>query len=989
MMLNAQQKSIIQAKEDLFVKAGAGTGKTSTMVEKCIHAMIDQHLEIHDILAITFTEKAATEMRERILFRLQQHLFDPKTPSAQKALFHRAIIRLPFAWISTIHGFCARLLREYPLQTGLDPSFEILPEYAQTEKTRRACLKHFSGASATAHLQELLPFLAIYRYEHTIHLLLEALNKKRYEMITIQHKGFRSDLAHQTEEKKLQQSFPGFLKAFQTIHQDYLQENQWMNELGFEDLQILALDLLEREESIRRSLQGRFKLIMIDEFQDTNELQKHIIALVKGPDSQLIYVGDGKQSIYRFRQADVRVFTQTLEQYPQNAVYALDTNYRSEPALLDFFNLFFKRIMDESQKRYQIAYEPLRSGKEIQLPSPVQPAVFLLPIVSSWEEEVELVCGAIHRNHRHGQSYREMVVLLRRMSKLPSLEEAMDEWAIPYYVVGSRQFFQKPEIVSLCSLIHVLVDPLDDFEFLSLLRSFLSPFSDAEIVAMRSHDPKSFHAALEAYTQNDEKATSFMQKLQDLRRLYLFSSPKTLVQSCITTFQYDILLGMMPQSRRKLLNLQKFQEIAGNYTRAASWKDFLFHIRQRHEIDEGEAVSESEQSDLVRIMTIHKSKGLEFDTVFLPELGMRRTKSVDDLILIDPEENQISFRPPDQSTRKDGYYAEMAGLEEEMSKEEEKRILYVAMTRAKKSLFLSASDHKKARRGEPTYFPLLQKGGLMGEDFKWYHPPQPEYLGLVEEIAVSELAKPERIEQPVTEVPILPESIPDTAFPVSNPPYRKHISPSQLLIREQEASAPQINDEKEDQDPWFQEKAIKLARLGTMNHHALQLIGHHPLSSLTEDVLKQRAFWEGIPEKEITPVWNMIQRWQKTPNTLIAQMEESLHASEMVLSEKKVMRRWKKYILNGVVDKLFCHQGTWKIVEFKSSRYDQEQFDTLHRFQVQFYLFCLKALHSDVPLKGYVMYLKDDQIIEVFLDDSFDKDLRERIESNHHARARE
>ena len=953
-MRNPEQNAIIEANGNVFVKAGAGTGKTHTMIQKLIQTLLRNRWDLHQVLAITFTEKAAKEIRERILFDMQKEFENRQNRMQVRQFFHRCIQRLPFAWISTIHGFCSRVLREYPIQSGLDSSFEIISEHEQKDLIRRACLKYFSEPEGHAHLKKVAPFLKLYRYEGLIQMLQESLLRKRYEIMSIINRDIKTGVADDKLQQELTQGIPGFLSAFHEILDAYMAENRSMNGIDYEDLLLMTIYLLEEHDSVRNSLSERFQLIMVDEFQDTNESQKRIISLLQSQKNRVVYVGDGKQSIYRFRGADVRVFNRTMRDFSHSDIFLLQKNYRSAASLLHFINLVFSRVMSDHSSDCASVYDPLIPDPEKAADPKEAPKVHLLPASSRWEEETRVLAASIVSMIQKGNVYRDMVILLRRYSSLPILEETLTQWEIPYYVVGSRQFFKKPEIISLCSLIRVLADPLDDFEFLSLLRSYFSPFTDSEIVAIRSKDPKCFFQALIEFSRESNKAKAFLDVLEQLRNQYLFSSPAKLVQKSIDLFRYELTLSMMHNSRRKLLNLQKFQEFASRYARIVSWKDFLYHIRQRTEIDEGEAVEESEQSNLVRIMTIHKAKGLEFPIVFLPELGWQKMNIMDDRILIDPGKDQISFFPPMGFPVEDSFFGQMQEEERTLIHEEEKRILYVAMTRAKKELVLSHSIPFKKNKGTPVFLHMLQKAELMNDDYLWKNPPEAEYVGLVKEIPFADLPK-ENLFLQKPEIGKIPLEMPATARVIQKETYRKYISPSLLLRNAYDSS--DFQNEEESNQPWFKERIQKKAQLGKMVHHAMQQIGRVPLDSITKEALEQHAYWEGIAKADVLPVWRILKQWANRPPSFVEELDRCLSKRNPVFSEKTIMRRLGFHVLTGIMDKLYFCDGVWKVLEFKYSSYNDQVFQQQHQFQLQFYLYCLQSVFPHQPIEGTLCYL--------------------------------
>src|SRR5919106_1633153 len=293
---STEQLAAIEEPGVVFVSAGAGTGKTTVLVERFVKAVCERELSIDSVLVITYTERAAGELRSRIRERLA-------------ALNRPDLARdLDRAWISTIHGFCHRLLRSHPFEAGLDPRFRVLDE-SQSRVLR-----------AEAFVAALTRFLA-------------SRDPERFagynEMLAAVEGAALEELA--TRDRAL---LEGLL---QEVDAAYREAKAAESALDFEDLQLIARDLLQGNERVREATRWRFRSLLVDEFQDTNLLQCELIDLV-GSD-EVFFVGDEFQSIYRFRHADVEVFRQRRE--ASAGVLALTENYRSRPEVLAVVNQLF------------------------------------------------------------------------------------------------------------------------------------------------------------------------------------------------------------------------------------------------------------------------------------------------------------------------------------------------------------------------------------------------------------------------------------------------------------------------------------------------------------------------------------------------------------------------------------------------------------------------------------------------------------------------
>jgi len=361
---NLEQQRAIEEPGVVFVSAGAGTGKTTVIVERFCRSVCERGLDVDSILVITYTERAAGELRARIRQRLRE--LDR----------HDLARELDAAWISTIHGFCHRLLRAYPFQAGIDPRFRVLDD-SQGRVLRgeafRAALEEFCGDDP-----ERLRLLAAYggtRLRRMLTGVHETLRSSglplRFDLKPAAHLDERLAELAAVAEGELATFLAGApgpeslldLSHVSAVEADFEEARQAVeaaalealaardgaqleelllaydrayraakdreSALDFEDLQLLARELLQEHEEIRERESWRFRSIMVDEFQDTNRLQCELIDLLARPDGELFFVGDEFQSIYRFRHADVEVFRERREQV--GGVLALTQNYRSRP----------------------------------------------------------------------------------------------------------------------------------------------------------------------------------------------------------------------------------------------------------------------------------------------------------------------------------------------------------------------------------------------------------------------------------------------------------------------------------------------------------------------------------------------------------------------------------------------------------------------------------------------------------------------------------
>jgi len=761
---NAEQLAAIDAPGLVFVSAGAGTGKTTVLVERFVRAVCERGLPIDSVLAITYTERAAGELRGRIRQRLRE--LDR----------HDLARELDGAWISTIHGFCHRLLKANPFEAGIDPRFRVLDENQARVLAGEAfetALEEFCASDDSERIR----LLAIYRarglrrmltgvYE-TLRsagrdLVLEVAERPgldaRLEELREAARCVIEDTAgmdaadtpresaaralelleHVTAAERLldlsdvaarggaRERFASYEEARRAVEQAALDElaardrslleellrrfadaytaaKERESALDFEDLQLGARDLLRDHPAIRERESWRFRSVLVDEFQDTNRLQCELIDLLATED--LFFVGDEFQSIYRFRHADVEVFRERRE--ASGGVLALTENYRSRPEVLDVINHLFSADFGDS-------FQPLSAAGRFADPA-FGPAVELLVTDKAsyrdsgthWRAaEAKHVASRVKDLVESGEATPgEIVLLFAAGTDARIYEQALRELGLPTFRATGRDYYHQQQVVDLLAYLRLLHNRYDDEALVTVLASpFVGVSNDALMHLRRSAERRPLFVGLErslpaGLSDRDARLfRAFRQRYDRLAGLAARLSLERLCERILTEHDYDLAVLAQWDGRRRYANLRKLARLARSYEelRGPDVEGFVRFVREQDTVgaSELEAVAEEEGTDVIRLLTIHGAKGLEFKVVVVADAGRHGASYDSDEILCLPD-GRLGFRVADPATgkrRPTSDYQEVKGVEEEASEAERRRLYYVAMTRAIDRLVVSGSN---------------------------------------------------------------------------------------------------------------------------------------------------------------------------------------------------------------------------------------------------------------------------------------------------------
>ena len=752
--LTPEQLAVIEARDrDVFTEAGAGTGKTGVLVERYCDAVSEDGVGPDRVLAFTFTERAAGELRERIRRRLTaraRSALEQGDPE-RSAEIARAAREGERAWITTIHGFCRRLLATHPVAARMDPRFRVLDEAEAARLSERAfevaleeTLEAGDGAIAR--------FAAGFHPERLRTMVGAAYERLRSQGVdpprlpepgpasrSVKEKHESPELS--PAEAKLAEDGLAALRALlAAFSRRYEASKAERSGADFADLELRALELLRAPGAVREAWRGRFEHLMVDEFQDTNRVQLALVDALCGPQTRLFTVGDEFQSIYRFRHADLEVFRERrskAESDPATERMPLRGNFRSRPDVL--------AAVDFAGAALLPGFTPLEAGLETDTePRGGGPATELLLTdatedkpgsKSGWRaEEIKLASPPSETNPSYVAEARflaqrlreladrgvprgEMVVLLRAFTHVDAFEEALDRAGLAPYVVGGRGYWSQQQVEDALRLLGVVANPLDDELLFGALASPACGVSPDALwflrQAARDPDGRPRHvwptiadgewpAAMAA--ADVRRLERFREILAGLRAEAPLRPLDSLVDRAISAFDYDLALLAQPNGRRRMANVRKLMRLASEYEDhdGRDLRGFLEFAQERTRRDEreGMAAVQVEGHDGVRVMTVHAAKGLEFPVVAVADLGRglgAGSRAPDVAIgrlerdVGDPSGARFGMRLPVAAADSLRLWELVDLCEEDGAAEAEEacRLVYVAATRAQERLILS------------------------------------------------------------------------------------------------------------------------------------------------------------------------------------------------------------------------------------------------------------------------------------------------------------
>ncbi|MFH1462526.1 MAG: UvrD-helicase domain-containing protein [bacterium] len=675
--LNKEQKeAVVHDKGPLLIVAGAGTGKTTVITQRIAYLIEKGLAKPEEILAVTFTEKAAGEMEERV---------DNLLPYGYVDL-----------WVSTFHSFCERILRDHALDIGLPANFKVLDPTSAWLLVRQNLdkfnLNYYKPlGNPTKFIQALV--------SHFSHCKDQEIYPEDYLEYSERLKT-RDDAPESQEVERIKEVAESF-----HIYQRLLLENSY---LDFGDLINYCLKLFKKRPLILEKYRKKFKYILVDEFQDTNWSQYELIKLLAAAENNLTVCADDDQAIYRWRGASFSNILQFKKDFPKAKQISLVKNYRSAQDILDLAYKFIKANNPDRLEYINKINKKLISM--VEKPAPAKASADQGGIIEhiqakSLEEEIkktiEKILEILGRDKEAG--YNDIAILVRANNAANSFTKALERAGLPYQFLASRGLYSKPIILDVISYFKLL----DNYHESSAVYRILNlPFlgisyQDIANITQYSHrKTKSLYESMEESSLIpgiSEKAREKIGLILSLIKKHASLSGEKTVSEILLFFLRDFgylkyLTGKDDKEQFDILN--QFYKRIKNFEEASiepNLKNFMEEINFEIESgEEGKLEFDPEQGpDMIKVMTIHGAKGLEFKYVFLVNMVDKRFPTIKRKDLIElPEELIKDIKPKG-----------------DIHLQEERRICYVAMTRAKKELyFTSAEDYGLARKKKLSRF---------------------------------------------------------------------------------------------------------------------------------------------------------------------------------------------------------------------------------------------------------------------------------------------
>jgi len=811
-----EQRAAIETNAaEALVEAGAGTGKTGVMVDRYCRLVCEHGVPLDAVLAFTFTDKAAAELRQRIRAEVERRAAAGSEPARQ------LLPALGGAWVTTIHGFCNRLLSAHPVAVGIDPRFRVLdaPETERTareafdealeaflavdDRPREATVAAFdigglrslvlavhaelrsrgepdprlpdppqpdvaaalrrAAAVATETLDDLKPGSANHELvtralemlgdpegPPNLDQMASLRTTSKAKPMVAYGEATEAALSRVAEAGEGGRAYGHVAQLLELFSERFAVAKERRAGIDFEDLQLLAVRLLERTET-GAAYRTRFRHLLVDEFQDTNRLQLRLIEALRGPQTQLLVVGDELQSIYGFRHADLDVFRERRQAVAESStsgeVIPLSGNFRSRPEIVGAVNAIGERLLSD--------YTPLRVGAPPRAPQPPGegPAVeMLLTGREGWDEEAiqldpatdartpanqlaeaRFLAARLRELTDQGVERGAMVVLLRAFTRLDAYEDSLERAGLRPYVVGGRGYWSQQQVADVCALLATIANPLDDQALLGALASPACGVAPDTLWLLRAAAGKGrqiWPSVVQAAGLGENEHTdpgpleeipkaeqsllrAFAETIADVRRRATSLPLASLIDLAVTETGYDLAVLMRPSGEARFANVRKLMRLAAEFEVAEgrNLRGLLDFLAARADADsDAQAATAVEGHDGVRIMTIHSAKGLEFDVVAIPHLSRGLLAPARAPLLTlgrEPEVPRVGMQLRRLGARGVNLYAQRELCEEAQQREveEELRLFHVAATRARERLLLSgvlsASPPSRESIGRP------------------------------------------------------------------------------------------------------------------------------------------------------------------------------------------------------------------------------------------------------------------------------------------------
>lgn len=1074
-----QEKAILSKKPLVVISAGAGSGKTRVLTERYVH-LCEQKLQeklgnpfspvgasVEEIVAITFTEKAAREMKDRIRGRIeeQRSSVDKSYPNHEqekaREFWQEQKEALDGALITTFHSFCHKLLHEYAFEADVTPNFAVLddiqakliqidifeemydsPEYHQmwrplynfytrnqlTEAIKavysqmKEIITSVSSIEAFFDCEEIVTLqletieadrqkVLVNFYENAKPYVMELDDRDKVQKKIVDHFSLVDDRSFEkpvslfrelievmpkrvsspwqesnpplyelyenyfkplkatwknlegpteAEIEEIKEIIKLFAHMLTVFHEKYDLAKRERAALDFSDLQQKAIALLENE-SVQKACRLTFKHMMVDEFQDTNQLQMNMLKFIQ-PAYQFV-VGDGKQSIYRFRGADVSLMKGLVDfskQDPNSDFINMSTNYRTCDSIIQFVNVAFNEIMGSEEARsdlsYKINYTNINSHRNGEEEQKCRVELIRIPVAEDEEDtdeekedqlsEYEVITnrmlGLIKEKQQivaekdtwRAPEWRDFAILIQARTKLTKLEKALKDKGIPYVVYGGIGFYEKQEVRDMLSLLQWLNRPWEPLYILSLLRSPLFGVSVEGFLTIDECLEEETSLASYIYEGLFQDAEGLndtikgpLKKLKEFYESWVPYTPqvalKDYLHQLFTESGLKKMLLLQRNNIQLIKNVEKLIDVLAQF-QTSSLDELLKQVKQLAVLSEkeGEAEVELAEGNMVHIMTVHASKGLEFPIVFLPDLAkgprgdsgtIRFDKDVRLVVQYKKEEEDPLKKPAEKSSPS---FKAIKAKSKDQAIEEAKRLFYVAVTRAKDYLVLSTVD----KAANDSWYDMLLKSIEQNGQVETYvkEIPQISNYDKWEDTGLS-YNPPTFVERNLTRMSF---SVSEILTFINDPLkyYYKYIvkAEDEWLISNTEKQ--QIRDDSE---------LLSGATLGTVVHRACELLDYgYDLDEAKEEAL---AIFDDELEKK---------RYESAMNELISNYHhlEELNLGRTVQNEWPFSVELEGVEIIGEIDKIVEKNDLYHLIDLKTNKIHSYE-ELIAYYSPQLYLY--------------------------------------------------
>jgi ATP-dependent helicase/nuclease subunit A len=1046
--------SYLDTNKSVMISSPAGSGKTEKLAQRYI-ALLQNGVDVERILAVTFTDKAAAEMKHRILRILKEK---------DDGLFRYLLERMPLMRVSTIHSFCGTLLRRFSFDADIDPNYGIADEMDSglewEEILHDVLMERQPGVIHESPLQEGYNFIlqtlgekgfrGLDHFKDTMDYLFrkrpfsleaksfihtpsvpdelieelrswlgaeDAIDNYKNIFLPASHGEITSiEDCFLTSGGSSRKKTPSALKGiasyqewaekmclywkdvrleefsergtrlwsiFNTCLAKYLARKKAKGVLDFSDLEYLAYKMLtENPEwaNILYAFDEKTDHILVDEFQDTNNFQWGVINKLteewrsgmgakreSGTRPTIFFVGDEKQSIYFFRGANVEIFHRAKEQMEtwlgDEFLYEeAKENYRSRPAIVEFTNLIFSKIMQRPEKYPWItSYSPFTAQRP-GIPDSGHIELILLPpdedtgMEEKKQREADIIAqrikslpGNFEIADRAGEQkrscrYSDIAILLKKRTHLAPYEEALRNYNVPFVAVKGIGFYQETEIAMLRSLVFFLSNPHDDYSLYMLLKSPLFRMDESVILQLTGLEGESLFekmgTAAGSTSLSGSSSSSGLNGSYDLLQQWLSLLPNMPVAELIEHILVSTKAWRYFHEEQKRANIKKFiSTVEGLEAKGKAlirMRDFL-----ERTIDEEEAKANvnTEGMNAVKIMTIHAAKGLEFPVVIVPGVEEQFSHRTGDNLIYEREGSFFFKSVSEPSIRKQDADFQIHEAKEE---EEQKRLFYVAVTRAEEALIITG--HWEDNRGNSFLGFLMEGLGLKKQDKTIATDADIKGLALLTEEEVGMLYKHARTEETIhvhrRRVEVLPLSLPKRA--------------SWKSVTET------VDVRRRHGEDWVV--------LGDIMHKIFEEVSKGILKE--DDILKKAS---GLLASK-GAAGEALQRSLEVIENEIAALREKnvwqdiIMPKEDAFSELPFILEAGDVVYSGRIDRIIKKDNVYKIYDYKTFPVKENEIEYLLReytFQMNMYKQAVRELFNTKDVKSFIVFTHTGEVREV------------------------